>query len=230
MIPLILILLSSTAHAASGFHLEVLEITGEAQYGPSFGDTRPLAKGNLIPHGYVVNVPDGSSVDLVFDPEWKNLMRITGPASITVHSVFPTEIQLEYGDVYSILPSLPRYTYHEIRTPFGVATVHGSEYRVVHRQMTTVSNFSASPVFVFGKKADLELFRNPLILKDNRIVRIEGFGILPSDDTLMNKNELASGLKLRAMMKQQAETAAGSSRTGKTDALIRDKAVCSLCS
>lgn len=221
LIPAILVLLSSTAHAAAGFHLEVLEITGEARYGPSFDNTRPLANGDLIPHGYVVNVPDGSSVDLVFDPDWKNLMRITGPASITVHSVFPTEIQLEYGDIYSILPALPRHTYHEIRTPLGVATVHGSEYRVVHRQITTVSNFSASPVFVFGKKADLELFRNPLILKDNRIVRIEGFGIPPSVDALMNKNELASGLKLRSMIKRHAAAAAGSSRTGKTDALSR---------
>lgn len=217
------------ASASSGFSMEVMTIEGEALYGSSLEQVKPMHEEDLIPPGYTIVVKKDSYVDIALDPNWENIIRITGPATAIIRSIFPTDIRLEYGSIYSRLPSLPMHSTHEIQTPLAVAAVRGSEYLVEHTTETEVFNFSASPVFVFGTTAEGNLLGNPNLLHDNQMTGISGIGINPSEQKVMTKEQLQSGLAIRKSILANTEIAK-STRIAKTESLknVQNKYIHSL--
>lgn len=206
--------------AESGFSMEAMTIVveGDVSYGPSFEKLKKMKEGDLIPPGYMIVVKDGAYIDIALDPDWENVVRLSGPAAAKIRSIFPTDIRLEYGSIYSRLPNLPAHSTHEIQTPLAVAAVRGSEYLVTHNTKTEVFNFSASPVFVFGTSEFGDLLGSPLLLRDNHTTGILGLGQKPLDQQVMSGDQLKSGLNLRNSMIANSEQAR-LSKTPKTQDL-----------
>lgn len=217
---LLLVAVGPAVRAESGFSMEAMTIVieGDVSYGPSFEKLKKMKEGDLIPPGYMIVVKDGAYIDIALDPDWENVVRLSGPAAAKIRSIFPTDIHLEYGSIYSRLPNLPAHSTHEIQTPLAVAAVRGSEYLVTHNTQTEVFNFSASPVFVFGTSEFGDLLGSPLLLRDNHTTGILGLGQKPLDQQVMSADQLKSGLNLRNSMITNSEQAR-LSKTPKTQDL-----------
>lgn len=142
---------AETAEGSEPFSCEVLAVETSAQVVRD-GSRGPLAEGDLVRAGDSIEVPDGGSVDLAFDAEWKNVVRLEAGSQTTVRSVLPSRIQLRKAALYARLRQLPEGSSFEVETPTAIASVRGTEYRtsVAEDGSTDVSNFSDSPVYVTG--------------------------------------------------------------------------------
>lgn len=83
---------------------------------------------------------------LTMDNNKENIVRVGPSSDIHFKSTKPVELEMLYGDIFSKLHALPNGEKYSVQTPLGLASVRGSIYQVVHRNITQVFNFDESLV------------------------------------------------------------------------------------
>ena len=135
---------------AYAYQCEVLEVVGAATVHHSSGESAPLAKGDLLSDGDKIETADDATVDLSFDGQWNNTVRVESATTVRVEEVFPTQINLDAGSLYAKLKKLPVGSQFEIQMPVAVAAARGTEFRTSYRDgQAGIFNFSDSKVYVY---------------------------------------------------------------------------------
>ncbi len=175
---------------------------------------RSLKQGDLLSAGDELTVGNESYVDLAYDKEWKNVTRLESNTNAKLISVAPGKLDLKDGTIFAKLNKLPRRSEFEVITPAAVATVRGTEYITKHvRGRTEVLNASASPIFVYGVKADGTKDKaSEVVLERSKKTGIEKSGQPPTKPVVMTEEDEKAGDTLKQDMNKNIETAQNEGR------------------
>lgn len=137
--------------AQEDFSCEVMGLEGKAHLSNMRAFRREIKDGDLVQAGDIIEVDPGGYVDLAYDGDWTNVIRIEEGSAVKIASVYPGGIELQRGGIFAKLSDLPKESTFEVRTPTAIAAARGTEYFTTYEDGTTsVSNFSGSDVYVFG--------------------------------------------------------------------------------
>jgi len=167
----------------------------------------------LLTEGDTITVAAGSHLDLAYDKQWKNITRFRENSRITIRSIFPTDLSMDYGEIFAKLTSLPKNSTFEIETPTAIAAVRGSGFLTRHRDnVTSVLNHADSPVYVFGLETD-EAMEKPVILEMSQKTQIDPFEP-PTPPETMSDDETQEGQALGDNMDQHVKDIGTAGRIG----------------
>ncbi len=173
---------------------------------------QPLRVGQRLEAGDQVDTGIASAVDLVFDEELRNVVRVEENSRMEVRqSVAVITARLERGGIFAILKNLPQDSTFEVRTPTAIASVRGSEYRTTFdpAEGTRVYNFSESPVMVQAVDDQGRASGEPLLLKNAEKTEIVKPGESPAPAQEMQAADLNEGNALAFSMEKNQNDVAG---------------------
>lgn len=206
----------SVVRAEEPFRCEVLAIKGTVKAYSLSGNTTTVQEGDLLNEGDTVEVSDGGALDLAYDRDWRNVVRLEGGSKAKIESISPAKLDLADGAIYAKLKQLPTSTSFEVSTPTAVAAVRGTEYRtLVEDGETQVFNFSPSKVFVYGVDPTGEKMTTPAVLEEGQKTEIEDAGDAPVAPAAMNTEEKKICAEAQMEIETHIEQAVQSGRTGK---------------
>ncbi len=210
--------LVTTPLFAGDFQCEVMHLEGSA-YRTNEKVTRQLLKeGDLLDVKDTIETDSGSTVDLAFDKEWKNVLHIDASSKMKIAAIHPTNIRSYSGGAYAKLGQLPKDSSFEIQTPTAVAAVRGTEFQVLSKNNSwDVLNFSTSLVSVYGLDDSGNRQKEPIIIKQFEKTDVPKAGAVPSLPKVLASDEKESGLTIQSGIKKTVETVVGSGRTGKLE-------------
>lgn len=202
--------------AAGEFYCEVLAVEGSVVVREASGVERAVLEGDLLAENQTVLVGDAASLDLAYDRDWNNVVRLEGGTVARVASVAPARIDLQRGAVFAKLKKLPTASSFEVRTPTAVAAVRGTEYRtVVTDSRTDIYNFSPSLVFVYGVDEEGAVLSNPVVLDQGLKAAVAAPGQAPESASPMSDTEKATGEIVQGAIERERERVTAEGRTGK---------------
>jgi hypothetical protein len=205
-----------SAGAAEAFRCEVLALEGGAKVITASGGSSALREGDLLAEGDSIEVAEDGSVDLAYDRDWRNVVRLEGGSKVRVASVSPAKLDLTNGAVFAKLKELPKSSSFEITTPTAVAAVRGTEYRTVVRDgETEVFNFSPSKVFVYGVDPAGQRMAQPAVLEEGQKTAVEDPGDAPEAPGAMDAGDRKEGEESQKAIETQIDRAVQQGRTGK---------------
>lgn len=136
---------------AEEFYCEVMSLQGNAYLTNKDGVHQPVKEGDILKVDDQVEVDNQSYLDLAYDRDWTNVVRVEESSRIRIKSVHPAQISLQRGGLFAKLKSLPKESTFEVQTPTALAAVRGTEFQTLYGENgTEVLNFSNSDVFVYG--------------------------------------------------------------------------------
>jgi len=134
------------------YEVAVIDIKGDVEVDSKADGTwiRPLIGMKLMKRA-VIKTGKDSSIDVVFDSEGLNVLKIKGDTLITVHEA---KIELKNGSVMASFANLAPGTSFTVKTPTAVCGIRGSGMGVDHiNDMTVVMAYEHS-VYVQGVDGD----------------------------------------------------------------------------
>ncbi len=138
--------------SAVDFYCEILNISGVASVSNSSDSRQSVKEGDLLRPGDTLSVERDSYVDVAYDKDWLNVVRIEADSTVKIRSIVPGNIYMSRGALYAKLKALPKDSTFAVETPDAIASVRGSEYSaVVGDDGTQVFNLAKSEVYIFGK-------------------------------------------------------------------------------
>ena len=202
---------------AEEFHCEVLSLHGHATVMDADQKVRELKEGDLLGKDESLEVAPDSAVDLAFDKEWKNVVRVEEKSKLKVAQISPTKLELGQGGVFAKLKALPKDSSFDVKTPTAVATVRGTEYRTTYVDgHTEVFNVSPSKVFVYGVKADGSVNREQsVVLEQSKKTQVLNAGEVPKPSQDLSEQEAKIGEKLKADIETKIQEVQSSGRISK---------------
>ncbi len=108
-------------------------------------DWIPASKGMILQAGDQVLTEDGSSLIIAFDSHFLNFFRVSEKTKIDIHSIEPTDIQMEYGGIFSALDGLTPGQSYQVRTPTAIAGVRGTHFLSAYDPVQARATFSVAP-------------------------------------------------------------------------------------
>lgn len=181
---------------------EILEVSGNAVLKKAFGGQVPAAKGELLYRGDRLETAEKATVDIAFDAQWNNTVRVEPATRVEIASGSPgpARLDLEAGGLYAKLKRLPEGSSFEVRTPTALAAVRGTEYRTRFTEgRTDVYNFSDSSVYVYGVSPGGAADSQPRVLERDVKLTVVTSGPqqpLPvSPEEAVEARELARGIE-----------------------------------
>ncbi len=164
------------AFAGANSYCEAVKVTGDAKLIRFGTPAVALEQGMSVHKGDRIVVGAASSVDLAFDPEWKNVSHLGENTRAIVRYLDPVRVEISSGDIYSKLDLLKKGTKFEVVTPVAIASVRGTKFRVTHSNgSTTIYNDSeTSEVYVYHVDENGNRAGRVIILKPGQSVMIEG--------------------------------------------------------
>ncbi len=185
---------------------EVMKIDGSG-YLIKSGTRSALKEKMVLQAGDTLEVDKGSSVDLAYDREWKNVSRISENSRVKINEINPTKLVMIEGDIYAKLHALPKGSSFEVKTPTAVGAVRGSEYQTVYRNgVTNVYNFSNSQVEVSGLGANHQPRTDLTVrLKNFYKTSVLDKGLAPKEPELSLPGELDNGRRFSADIDRHVE-------------------------
>lgn len=110
---------------------EVLSVKNNAwRTQPGSAVRASLRAGDILRKGDHIEVMQGNTLDLVFDKERLNIVRVEGGTSIEISDLFPTALELNKGKVYALLDNKNSDRRFKVMTPTAIAAVRGTQFRV----------------------------------------------------------------------------------------------------
>lgn len=183
---------------ADEFQCEILNLKGTVTVRDSKGVAHPAQQAELLKVGEEVEVGSESYVDLAYDKDWKNVVRLEADSKVKITSVAPGKLDLLQGGVFAKLKKLPQSSSFEVKTPTAVAAVRGSEYRTTFiLGQTDVFNAASSRIIVYGVKEDGSVDKNAAVMiEKNKKTSVETAGKAPKPPEPMSKGEIKTGKSL----------------------------------
>jgi hypothetical protein len=203
--------------AADEVACEVLRAEGSAHVVPRDAPKRPVAEGDLLKIGEVLEVGEGAFVDVAFDPDRKNLARFGARSRVTIDARLSTSVWLEYGSVFARLDGLPPESTFEVVTKSATVGVRGSAFDVRHDGTATEArNYRRSTVYVYPNVDGKMRFDREVRLGEHEAVRAAAGEAPPP--RRMGRNEIRElGLVYEDLDRRRKELEASGRRSGLPD-------------
>lgn len=184
---------------ASEFQCEILNLKGTVTARDSKGTARLAQQSELLRAGDEVEVGPESYVDLAYDKDWKNVVRLEADSKVKITSIAPGKIDLLQGGVFAKLKKLPQDSTFEVKTPTAVAAVRGSVYRTTFLLgQTDVFNAASSRIVVYGVKEDGSVDKDTaMLIEKDKKTRVETAGKAPNPAEPMAESEIKAGKSLQ---------------------------------
>ena len=200
---------------AEDFYCEVMSVHGTAVV-KTATNNRSLTEGELLKPGDLVEVADDSYVDLAYDKEWQNVTRFFENSRVTIRSLYPTDLKMDYGDILAKLDALPKNSTFEIETPTAIAAVRGSAFETIYRDgETSVKNLHDSTVYVFG------LDEHGNMAHETHLAKFEKTDVRPlespSKPEKMSERDIQHGTSNMNQVNQNAAQIQSQGRQGKLE-------------
>ena len=201
---------------AEDFQVEVLNVQGTAKASQAGGDFVSLKEGDVLKKGAKIEVEKGAEVDLSFDKDWKNILRLETESEAEIDSVSPAKVGLKKGAVFAKLKQLPKDSSFSVETPTALAAVRGTEYRTLFENgQTQVFNVSTSKVSVYGLDAAGHASGEPVILSQSQKTGVVQTGEAPRPAELMSSEVSRKTEEIKSGIQEKVEEAQKSGRVGK---------------
>gem|GEM_PF-3185233 len=197
----------SASFADADYSCEVMSVEGQAS----------VKEGDILKAGDTVETGADGTVDVAYDKEWKNVVRVLPNSNVTIGSVHPSSVVVSRGTLYARLKELPTQSTFEVETPTAIAAVRGSEY-LTHcpdGSATDVHNFSESEVLVFGLDDAGRLSGEPLTLRNLQATAVDRRGASPKAMRPLTEGERGNREKIGGVIEKRAEALRGAGRFGR---------------
>ncbi len=131
----LLMVLFSTASSAQEPFARAIAVEGNAQWQKAGGaDWRPMKDGMALDSGDAIKTPAASRVDIGYDKELNNVLRVLENSSVTLGQ---DKVQMSEGRLLAKLDNLKPGTEFNVRTPNAICGVRGSAFGVESQGDTT---------------------------------------------------------------------------------------------
>ena len=205
----------SSAHAED-FQCEVMSLEGSAFVTNAEASHKSLKEGDLLKASDLIEPDADSYVDIAYDKDWKNVVRVEENSKIEIKTIYPTTVKMTSGGVFARLKALPKQSTFQVETPTAIAAVRGTEYRTTHQEGgTEVYNFSDSQVFVFSQDESGKVGETPTIVENSQATQVLRPGALPMPPRKMSTNEFLKGGQFREGLERKINENINQGRVGK---------------
>ena len=151
--------------AQEEYECEVMGVEGTAYLSNEQITHQQIKEGDILKTNDTIETDADSVVDVSFDKDWNNVMRIEENSKVRIQTIYPTSLAEERGALYAKLKALPKNSTFEVQTPTALASVRGTEYRTTFEDdQTNVFNLSDSEVYVYGLDSSGNIQDTPMIL------------------------------------------------------------------
>ena len=132
-----------TALAYAQSRVVVTDISGNPEYSKKGSSVwTKLEPGAYLYSGYGVKTGASSSVEIAFDEDRGNFVKIEPYTNVILKLENPEKIELIDGEVLALIKSLPKGSSFEIRTPTAVCGARGTGWGAKgNKNETTVSGY-----------------------------------------------------------------------------------------
>ena len=128
----------ASVEATEVLQIEVIAVEGDVRLKPADkASFIPAVGGALIETGTTIKTGTGSYVELGFDEEDQNIVRVEEETTAVLLLKEDEKVELLEGEVFSIIRRLPAGAAFEIRTPTAVAGARGTEWATRYKDETT---------------------------------------------------------------------------------------------
>jgi hypothetical protein len=184
--------------ASEEFSCEVIAVEGQATRSDPSGSV-PLKDGDFLLAGQTVRVEKGGLVDLAFDGEWQNTVRLESDTELSLSALHPdVALELGEGDVFTELDALPQGSTFELTTPTATASVRGTAWHTEHRGgQTQIASFKGDVEVLSAK--DRAAGAGPVRLGPNQRTSVAPSGALLTPQPLRESDRLKGERLLRAV-------------------------------
>ena len=121
----------------------VYELSGKSKISTASGKWKAIEVDQIIQEGDVIITEAQSSVSIVFDDHFLNVIFVPENTRAEFRTIEPTDIFLEDGTIYNLVNGLPVNSEWKITTPTAVAAVRGTFY-VIQFQAANGDFFAAT--------------------------------------------------------------------------------------
>lgn len=137
--------------SATEYVCEVASVEGVAHVASAETSQQPAKSGDILRAGDVLETGPGGVVDLAFDPERNNVVRVEGDSLLRITKIFPARLHLNKGAALARLEALPKNSKFQLITPTAVAAARGTIFRTSYSPDvgTQIFNLSKSKVEVY---------------------------------------------------------------------------------
>ena len=183
---------------------EIVSISGSVEVLLS-GETKSItAEADMfLQAGDKVKTGRNSYVEVAFDEDAENLVRLNSDASAVFTLKDDEKIELIEGEVFAIINKLKKEEKFEIRTPTAIAGVRGTEWVTkVSQEGTDVEAINGSP-YVKGFESDGRPMLQEIIVKTGYMTRVKKFQ-RPLALTKLSEQRIKRFINLRGEIKNRA--------------------------
>lgn len=209
-------LFAAAASWAEDFYCEVMAVQGSVLKTNAAASETAVAEGDLLEIDDLIQVGASSSVDIAYDKDWNNVIRVEENSKIKIRSIEPGVVDLDEGGLFATLKSLPKDSTFDVKTPTAIATVRGTEYRTTFAGgQTEVFNVSDSDVYVYGMDEAGTQHEEPVIVKRSEATQIASRGQRPVMPRPMQTHEIQKAEGFRQAIHQKIQNNISQGRVGK---------------
>lgn len=184
--------------------VEVISVSGSPQVCKA-GETQysAIEEGMFLEAGDKIKTDESESVELSFDEDNKNVVRVEENSSIVL-TLEDEKIELLEGRVFSLIDELPAEAVFEIRTPTAVVGVRGTDWVTsVEDEETVVEAVDGTP-YVKGIDTSGKAMSTAVTVPSGYMTRVKRFQMPAAFKAIPVENhkrwkQVRSDLKQRAI-------------------------------
>jgi hypothetical protein len=196
-------LLSAQEDASEVPAVEVIHVSGSPRVCKA-GETEYTAieEGMFLKAGDKIKTDKSESVELSFDEDNKNVVRVEDNTSISL-TLKDEKIELSRGRVFSMIEELPAEAVFEIRTPTAVAGVRGTDWVTsIEDEETVVEAVDGTP-YVKGIDESGKVIPTSVTVLPGYMTRVRRFQMPAVLKKIPVENRM-SWKQVRSELKQRA--------------------------
>lgn len=173
----VLVFLSSTAiFADEEPSVEIIYVSGSAGVRKAYKTTYIKAEeGMLLQTGDEIKTAQDSSLELSFDENNENVVRIESNADVVLLLKENEKIELLQGEVFSTISKLASGSSFEIRTPTAIAGARGTDWVTKVEEESTVIEAIEGDPYVKGIEKDGKPMAEETIVLTGHMTAIKRF-------------------------------------------------------
>lgn len=172
------LILSALPSQGADVLCEVISVQSNAwRTQPGSSVRSSLRVGDTLRKGDYIEVMRGNTLDLAFDKERLNVLRIDGGTSIEISDLFPTSLEMTKGKVYAQLDNKGSDRRFKVLTPTAIAAVRGTRFQVAISDLGSQITTFQGLVQVSGRNPSTHYeTKDFILLKANQKTSVKASG------------------------------------------------------
>lgn len=188
---------SSNIYSDSTFAVVIGSTSTAIRTGRDMSIKSTVKAGDVITQGDRIDVPAGGMVQVAFDRDAQNVLRIEPGTSVTFEKLGPVSIDISKGKIYAFLDNKARVGEFKVLTSSSIARAYGTHFQVQSNDAVSQVLTYEGRVHVAGRDEHGKQTLDFVILSPNEKTRITSIHEAPNAAEDLNPTEIQEAGKIQ---------------------------------